>query len=83
MPNVRSDANHEALRALGRAVREARQTAGMTQKVLAEEVGVSRGTIANVERGSQNTTAAVLFTIAMACETTLDEIVSRSTHHWR
>jgi transcriptional regulator with XRE-family HTH domain len=51
------------LRTLGKAVRAARKKAGLTQEDLARQVGVWRGTIANIERGSQNTTVALLWHI--------------------
>jgi len=83
MPNPRRDANPAALRALGRSVKKIREEAGMTQTVLAEEVGMTRGSIANIERGSQNTTVATLIAIAMACETTLDHMVDQAAGMWR
>lgn len=60
------------LRSLGRSVREARLLAGMTQTDLAGKVGVWRGTIANIERGSQNTTVALLWMISQATGTSID-----------
>jgi len=83
MPHTRVDANHRALRAIGRAARQARLAAGMRQHHLAEAIGVSRGTIANIERGSQNTTVGVLFILAMACGTSLDALVSDATKLWK
>lgn len=83
MPNPRRDANPAALRALGRSVKKIREEAGMTQSVLAEEVGMTRGSIANIERGSQNTTVATLIAISMACETTLDHMVDQAAGMWR
>lgn len=83
MPHIRQDANPAALRALGRAVRKARVEAKMTQEDLATEIEVARGTIANIERGSQNTTYAVLWALAMACGITLADLVDDAEKLWR
>lgn len=40
-----------ATTAAGRAVARARQSAGLSQRALARELGVSRGTISNIESG--------------------------------
>lgn len=78
MPTLRKDANPAALRALGRAVRFMRDEAGMTQQALADEADVTRGTIANIERGSQNTTFALLWTISMVCGWSVEELVAHA-----
>ena len=66
----------QVLRGLGRSVRFHRNQANLTQKQLADQVGVWRGTIANIERGSQNPTYALLWLICEAMDTTV-EIVLR------
>ena len=53
-------------RDLGANVRAARVAAGLTQEGLADKVGVTRGSIANLERGAQAPTAYRLITIAEA-----------------
>lgn len=83
MPTLRHDANPRALQALGRAVRKARAEARMTQEELAAEIDVTRGTIANIERGAQNTTYAVLWSLAMACGITLADLVDDAIKLWR
>lgn len=45
----------EALRTLGRRIAELRREKGLTQEELAEEMGVSRNHIADIELGARNT----------------------------
>jgi transcriptional regulator with XRE-family HTH domain len=40
-------------RVFGNKLRQARKAAGLTQEVLADRVGLSRPSIANIERGNQ------------------------------
>lgn len=57
----------EALyRAFGRALRSAREDAELTQKQLAERVGLSRTSVTNIERGSQHVALHQLFLFAAA-----------------
>lgn len=42
--------------ALGQLIREARENRGMESQVLAQQIGVSKGTISNLERGVLKTT---------------------------
>jgi putative transcriptional regulator len=51
---------------LGAHVRVLRHQAGLTQDQLAELVGRSRGTIANIERGAQDPPYTLLVTLAGA-----------------
>lgn len=53
---------------LGRAIAERRAKSRLTQKQLAEMVGVSRASIANAERGKQTISVHNLYAIAAALE---------------
>ncbi|MGW3608965.1 helix-turn-helix domain-containing protein [Micromonospora sp. NPDC005163] len=55
---------------LGQNVRALREAAGLRQADLADLVGVSRASIANIEAGRQDTTVTVLLTLADALDTT-------------
>lgn len=57
----------EALyRAFGRALRNARKEAELTQKEVAQRVGLSRTAITNIERGNQHVALHQLFLLASA-----------------
>ena len=51
---------------LGRRIKERRNAAGITQRVLAERMGVAVQTVQNWERGSRTPTIPVLIAIAAA-----------------
>jgi transcriptional regulator with XRE-family HTH domain len=53
-------------RAFGRALRNAREDAELTQKEVADRVGLSRTSITNIERGSQHVALHQLFLLASA-----------------
>jgi transcriptional regulator with XRE-family HTH domain len=50
--------------AFGTKLRTARKAAGLTQEVLAERVGLSRPSIANIERGNQQVPLHMLASFA-------------------
>jgi transcriptional regulator with XRE-family HTH domain len=55
----------EALyRAFGRGLREAREDAGLTQRQVAERVGLTRTSVTNIERGNQHVALHQLFLLA-------------------
>ena len=56
----------EALRTLGRRIAELRREKGLTQEELAEEMGVSRNHIADIELGARNTGVWSLLLICKA-----------------
>lgn len=57
----------EALyRAFGRALREAREQAQLTQRQVAERVGLTRTSVTNIERGNQHIALHQLFLLASA-----------------
>jgi transcriptional regulator with XRE-family HTH domain len=51
---------------LGRALRDARDAAGLTQREVAERIGLTRSSVANIERGSQHIALHQLFLLAHA-----------------
>lgn len=63
--------NHAALsstRGLGRAVRDARRRARLTQTQLAERAGTAQATVSNVERGVSAISVDTLFRLLAALE---------------
>lgn len=57
----------EALyRAFGRALRKSREEADLTQREVAQRVGLSRTSITNIERGNQHIALHQLFLLASA-----------------
>lgn len=55
-------------------VRELRERAGLSQRALAEAVGVSRQTINSIEMGRYDPSLPLAFTIARHFQTTIEEI---------
>jgi transcriptional regulator with XRE-family HTH domain len=53
-------------RAFGRVLREAREEAGLTQREVADRVGLTRTSITNIERGNQHIALHQLFLLAGA-----------------
>lgn len=53
-------------REIGRALRKRRETAGLTQEVVAQRVGLSRTSITNIEQGRQHVSLHVLYALADA-----------------
>lgn len=53
-------------RAFGRSLRAARGDAGLTQRQVAERVGLTRTSITNIERGNQHIALHQLFLLAGA-----------------
>ena len=68
----------EPQRALGLAIRELRENAGISQEDLAHAAGVTTGTISAIERGRSNPTWATAKAIAAALDVSLTELASRS-----
>lgn len=54
-----------ALQQLGRRIREARETTGMSQAAFAEKAGMDRLYFGRIELGKQNPTVNVLLRIAL------------------
>lgn len=61
--------------ALGESIRTRRNERQLTQEALALRVGISRPSLANIERGQQRLTVDQLVEIAGVLEVSLDELV--------
>lgn len=62
-------------RTVGRAIREARDTRDLTQGEVAARVDVSRGSIANIERGSQTVAVPLLLRISEALRVPVEQLL--------
>lgn len=60
---------------LGENIRKKRDACGLTQEALANKVGISRPSLANIERGRQRLTVDQLVEIAGILEVSLEELV--------
>lgn len=60
---------------LGRAIRERRDDLGLTQGALAEQIGLSRASIANIEAGEQGMSVSTLLTVAHALELPAETLI--------
>ncbi|MBR1163112.1 helix-turn-helix domain-containing protein [Bradyrhizobium elkanii] len=58
--------NSEAIRQLGRLLRDARKRAGLTQEQVAERAGISRPRYRDIEQGSAAARATTLINVAGA-----------------
>jgi transcriptional regulator with XRE-family HTH domain len=63
-----TSAAHRIYRAFGARVKSERDAVGMTQEELATAVGLSRSSIANIERGTQAVSLDALYRIASALD---------------
>lgn len=59
----------------GARIRELRQSLGISQKSLAEKVGVAQNTLAQYEKGISKTSIDVLVNLAQELETTSDYLL--------
>ena len=66
-----SGIEREAYRALARALRDARQAAGLSQRDLAGLTGIKQGKISSVEQALGNPTLKTLAKMAHACGVSL------------
>lgn len=69
-------------RAFGQALREARRGAGLTQRHVAERVGLQRTSITNIERGTQHISLHQLFLLAGAVGVRPDELLPDPNAHF-
>ena len=69
------------IKALGQRLRAARQRRKMTQRVLAERVGVTVPTIGNLENGSPSTSLATVLRVltALGLAADVDQIAAEDT----
>jgi len=70
----RTDEDLRKLKALGRAIRAARDVFGISQEQLALQAGIDRSHMGKIERGERNVTALNLFRIAEALGVTVEEV---------
>jgi len=73
-----SPARSVAHAALGSAVRQLREEAGMSQEGLGHSSGLDRSYVGGVERGERNPSYAALLKIAAALERPLSEVLRRA-----
>lgn len=66
---------HPLYETLGRNVREARRRQGLNQSALAERVGLSRASVANIEAGRQQVLAHILAKLGAALGTSPAELL--------
>jgi transcriptional regulator with XRE-family HTH domain len=62
-------------RAFGRALKSARTDAGLTQREVAQRVGLARTSITNIERGTQHISLHQLFLLASAVGARPEELL--------
>lgn len=67
-------------REFGRRLREARRSAGLTQALLADSVGLSRTSITNIERGNQHIPLHLLPELAAALGDDVHELLPPLTN---
>jgi transcriptional regulator with XRE-family HTH domain len=72
---VRSAEEEEFTRRLGLSIRQHRDAEGLTQDELASQAALSRGSIANIERGTQSPQLYALVLIARALSCGLADLV--------
>lgn len=70
-----SHAGHPVLVAFGRAIRDARGEAGISQEELAHLAGVDRSYMSSIERGEQNVGLMSMHRVATALGVSLSELV--------
>ena len=61
-----------ALFEVQKAILDARTKQGLSQKSLAEKIGVSPGDLSKIERGKENTTVKTLYKVAEALDKKLE-----------
>lgn len=60
--------------ALGKAVRQLREKAGLTQEALAHEAGITTGTLSLIERGQSNPAWGTASNIARALDVSMGDL---------
>lgn len=71
-----ADERDQRLRQIGQRVRDRRQELALSQRGLAERLGVSPPNITRIEGGNQNLTVDTMCKLAEALEMPLDELFS-------
>ena len=68
---------HEVLKeVIGRNIARYREAAGLTQAILAEEIGISTAFISRVERGQKKMKVETLYATAEALNVSVDALLS-------
>lgn len=78
MPNLSRKRQHKALVALGRAIREARLSQGISQEKLALLAEVDRSYVGRVERGDNNVAVLTLARLADALGLTTAKLMQKA-----
>ncbi|MDE7082425.1 MAG: helix-turn-helix domain-containing protein [Clostridia bacterium] len=60
---------------VGEQIKKLRTELGLSQKELAEKIGVAQNTVAQYEKGTSKISIEVLFYLALALDTTCDDIL--------
>ena len=74
--------NTKVCKALGEAIASQRSAKGMTQEVLALEVGLSPRSIQRIEAGSEQPRYETLFRIALALDIEPNSFISPMWNSW-
>ena len=69
----------ELYKLVGRRVREARESRGLSQQRLAEEVDLTRTSITNIESGRQKLLLHTVFLLADALATPVNDLIAPPT----
>lgn len=76
MKTTYSNKEHDYLKEVGQRIREARQSLGQSQEILAKTSDLDRTYISDVERGERNISLLNLKKIAGALNTPIGNLVS-------
>lgn len=78
MPNLSSDRQNPVLVALGEAIRDVRQSKGISQEKLALLAEVDRSYVGRVERGDNNVAVLTLLRLASALGISLATLMRKA-----
>lgn len=78
MPNLSGQRQHRKLLALGRAIREARLSRGISQEKLALLAEVDRSYVGRIERGDNNVAVLTLARLADALDLTIAKLTQKA-----
>lgn len=70
--------NFQLLKALGRAIQERRLKLNLSQKELAEEAGVDRAYISNIEQAKRNPSLSAMRNLAHGLRTRLSKLIGNA-----
>lgn len=78
MPNLSRKRQHRSLVALGAAIREVRQSKGISQERLALLAEVDRSYVGRIERGDNNVALLTLQRLASALDTSVAKLLQKA-----